>query len=103
MFSPSKILALVAIAAAGASASPLARADSPLTVEFTKPESSVSSIKDLVFTAKVTNSGAEDVKVLKYGTVLDSLPTRSFSIQKDGQDVAFNGVKVRFIPFSHDE
>jgi deuterolysin len=98
MFSVSKILGLLAIAAAGANAAvtPAQRAESPLSIEISSPQSSVSSIKDLVFTAKVTNTGTEDVKVLKYGTVLDSLPTRSFAVQKDGADVAFNGVKVCF-------
>jgi deuterolysin len=95
MFSARNALALFAIAAAGVNAGLVQRDDSsPLKVEFTKPENSVSSIKDLVFTAKVTNTGTSDVKVLKYNTVLDSSPTKSFGVQKDGQDVKFNGIKV---------
>lgn len=79
-------------------ASPAKRFDG-LNVEVTAPSSSVSSIKDLEFTAVITNNNSEDVKVLKYGTILDSLPTRSFSVTKDGAEVPFTGVKVCSISF----
>ncbi|ESK86193.1 deuterolysin m35 metalloprotease [Moniliophthora roreri MCA 2997] len=84
---------LVAAIAGSALATPLKRADS-LSVKVTGPSGSVNSVKDLKFTAEVTNNGAEPVKVLKYGTVLDSLPTRSFTVTKDGQPVKFSGVKL---------
>ncbi|KIY71347.1 zincin [Cylindrobasidium torrendii FP15055 ss-10] len=79
--------------AAIALASPAKRFDG-LNVEVTAPSSSVSSIKDLEFTAVITNNNSDDVKVLKYGTILDSLPTRSFTVTKDGAEVPFTGVKV---------
>lgn len=82
----------VALCASAALANPLRRF-SGLTVEVTGPES-VASVADLTFTAAITNTGSEDVKVLKYGTILDSLPTRSFTVTKDGANVAFTGVKV---------
>lgn len=54
------------------------------------------SIDDIKVTAAVTNTGSEDLKILKYGTVLDgSIPTRSFKISKDGADAEFRGVKVQ--------
>ncbi|KAK7037416.1 hypothetical protein VNI00_011166 [Paramarasmius palmivorus] len=84
---------LAAALASSALATPLKRADG-LSVKVTGPSSSVNSVKDLKFTAEVTNNGAEAVKVLKYGTVLDSLPTRSFSVTKDGNPVSFSGVKL---------
>ncbi|KAI3598455.1 deuterolysin m35 metalloprotease [Moniliophthora roreri] len=84
---------LAAAIASSALATPLKRADG-LSVKVTGPASSVNSVKDLKFTAEVTNNGAEAVKVLKYGTVLDSLPTRSFTVTKDGQPVNFSGVKL---------
>ncbi|KAG6868775.1 hypothetical protein C0993_010702 [Termitomyces sp. T159_Od127] len=66
-----------------------------LTVELQASAASVSSVDDLVLTATVTNNGAESVKVLRYGTILDSqLPTKSFKVTKDGQDVAFTGIKL---------
>lgn len=87
---------LVALSLFGtALATPFKRADS-LTVSVTGPSGSVSSIDDLKFTASVTNNGAEPVKILKYGTILDDkLPTRSFTVTKDGQEVNFTGIKVR--------
>ncbi|KAF9030873.1 zincin [Hymenopellis radicata] len=54
----------------------------------------VASIGDLTFTAAITNTNSEAVKILKYGTILDNLPTRSFTVSKDGADVAFTGAKL---------
>ncbi|KAF8650953.1 hypothetical protein AX16_005018 [Volvariella volvacea WC 439] len=75
-------------------ASPARRFDG-ITVEVSGP-STVASVDDLVFTAAVTNNGAETVKVLKFGTILDEqLPTRSFTVTaEDGQVVPFTGVKL---------
>ncbi|KAG6814753.1 hypothetical protein H0H87_007610, partial [Tephrocybe sp. NHM501043] len=66
-----------------------------LTVKLSGSAASVSSLDDLVLTASVTNSGVESVKILKYGTVLDSeLPTKSFKVTKDGEAVSFTGIKL---------
>ncbi|KAF8890047.1 hypothetical protein CPB85DRAFT_1377940 [Mucidula mucida] len=79
---------------ASAFASPLKRFDG-LTVTLSGPATNVSSIADLKFTATVTNSGTDDAKILKYGTILDdTLPTRSFTVTKDGETVPFTGVKI---------
>jgi len=86
--------ALVVSALASISlASPFKRANG-LAVEVFGPGASISSVDELKFTATVTNSGSEDVKALKYGTILDNRPTRSFSVTKDGSDIDFQGVKV---------
>lgn len=46
-------------------------------------------------TATVINTGSETLKILKYGTVLDSdLPSRSFHVRKGGIEANFTGVKV---------
>lgn len=90
-------LSFIALLAGSALATPFKRFDG-LTVKVSGPASSVNSIDDLSFTASVTNTGAEDVKILKYGTVLDSLPTRSFTVTKDGADVDFTGIQVRSFP-----
>ena len=89
-----KVSSLIALALAGSAlATPLARSED-LKVELSGAES-VTSIDDVKITAAVTNTGSEAVKVLKYGTVLDSqLPTRSFHVTKDDADVAFTGIKV---------
>ncbi|KAL1715049.1 hypothetical protein EV715DRAFT_208304 [Schizophyllum commune] len=99
-----KVSSLIALALAGtALATPLARSED-LKVELSGAES-VTSIDDVKITAAVTNTGSEAVKVLKYGTVLDSqLPTRSFHVTKDDADVAFTGIKMQLsIPDLTDE
>lgn len=91
---------LLAVFVGVAYALPQRRAEG-LTVKVTGPTGSVSSVDDFKLVAAVTNEGAEDVKVLKYGTVLDSLPTRSFVVSKDGKQVPFSGVKVGIFCDSH--
>lgn len=80
-------------------ASPLLKRAEGLKVSVTAPSDTVSSVDDLVLTAAITNAGSEEVKILKYGTILDALPTRSFTITKDDAAVEFVGVKVHFILF----
>ncbi|TFK43984.1 Deuterolysin metalloprotease family-domain-containing protein [Crucibulum laeve] len=80
--------------AAAALATPYKRFNG-LTVDVVGPAGSVSSIDDLKFTATVKNTGAETVKILKYGTILDEkLPTKSFIVTKDGAAVPFTGIKL---------
>ncbi|TRM62734.1 hypothetical protein BD626DRAFT_548558 [Schizophyllum amplum] len=89
-----KVSSLLALALAGSAlATPVTRSDA-LKVELSGAES-VTSIDDVKITAAITNTGAEAVKVLKYGTIFDAeLPTRSFTVTKDDQDVAFTGIKM---------
>ncbi|KAI3618123.1 neutral protease 2 [Moniliophthora roreri] len=76
-------------------AGPMKRS-SGLTVDVAGPSGAVSDVNQLKFKATVKNTGSDDVKILKYGTVLDGgLPTRSFSVTKDGKDVSFTGVKLQ--------
>lgn len=90
LFRPLVALSLLGVALA----SPFRRAEN-LKVSVAGPSGSVNSIDDLKFTASVTNTGSEAVKIMKYGTVLDGkLPTRSFTVTKDGKEVAFTGIKV---------
>ncbi|KDR84401.1 hypothetical protein GALMADRAFT_275455 [Galerina marginata CBS 339.88] len=75
-------------------ATPLKRADG-IVVSLVAAASSVDSLDDLKFTATVTNTGAEAVKILKYGTVLDEkLPTKSLVVTKDGAPVSSTGIKL---------
>ncbi|KZV83528.1 zincin [Exidia glandulosa HHB12029] len=65
-----------------------------LTVSITAPKN-IDSVDDLKVVASVTNSGAEDVKVINIGTVLDSkLPTKSFTVSRNGVEAAFTGLKL---------
>ncbi|EEB92986.1 hypothetical protein MPER_08424, partial [Moniliophthora perniciosa FA553] len=84
---------LAATIVSSALANPVERADG-LSVKDTGPSNSISPVKNLKFTAEVANNGAEAVKVLKYNTVLDNLPTRSFTVKKDGEVVPFTGIKL---------
>ena len=87
--------ALAGAFATAALANPVKRAADQLTIKVTGPSSgAVDSVDQLKFTAEITNNGAEAVKVLKYGTVLDSLPTRSFTVTQNGTTVPFVGAKV---------
>ncbi|KZV99432.1 zincin [Exidia glandulosa HHB12029] len=65
-----------------------------LTVAIQAPKN-VASIAELTVVAAVTNTGAEDVKIMNIGTVLDSrLPTKSFTVSRNGTEVSFTGVKL---------
>ncbi|KAK0449800.1 Metalloprotease [Desarmillaria tabescens] len=84
----------LALTGASVFATPLKRADG-LTVSLSGPTTNVTSLEELKFTASITNTGAQAVKILKYGTILDDgLPTRSFTITKDGTTVPFTGIKI---------
>ncbi|KAF4575387.1 hypothetical protein EYR40_004868 [Pleurotus pulmonarius] len=90
------VWSFVTLGLAGAAlASPFKRSGG-LSVKLSAPAASVGSIDDLKLVAEVTNTGSEDVKVLKYGTVLDDkLPTRVFTVTKDGSAVPFTGIKIQ--------
>ncbi|KAJ7304869.1 Metalloprotease [Mycena albidolilacea] len=89
-FAPLATLVFIVTALAG----PYKRANS-LSVALSGPSGSVNSVADLSLTATVTNNGAEDIKVLKYGTILDAdLPTRSFTVTRNGTAVPFIGIKM---------
>jgi deuterolysin len=66
-----------------------------LAVDIASPSAKIDyAVNGLRLTASVTNTGSDSVSVLKYGTVLDSLPTKSFTVTKDGEVVGFQGIKV---------
>ncbi|KAL0959641.1 hypothetical protein HGRIS_011343 [Hohenbuehelia grisea] len=93
------VLSVLSLGLAGfASASPAAPPSSGgLSIKITGPGKAVKSVGELKFTAEVSNAGSEDVKVLKYGTVLDDkLPTRAFNVMKGDKKVAFKGVETLF-------
>jgi deuterolysin len=87
-----------AIVATLVAANPVRRAEG-LTVSIEAPDQ-ISSLDDLQLTAKVVNTGADEVRVLKFNTVLESdIPTRSFHVNKDGAAVNFTGIAVSFLSF----
>ena len=77
----------------GAYATPLVRAVNDLKVSLSTPTDKVASASELRVVATVRNVGDEDLKVLKFGTVLDdSLRAPSFIIRKGDEDIPFTGV-----------
>ncbi|KAL0569165.1 hypothetical protein V5O48_012805 [Marasmius crinis-equi] len=87
-------VSFVALVLAGAALAGPMKRDGALTVELSGP-SNAASIDELKFSATVKNSGSEAVKILKYNTILDeTLPTRSFKVTKDGEEVLFTGIKA---------
>ena len=68
---------------------------SSLRVDLTGSKN-VSSFSDLHIRALVTNTGTQTLRLLKYQTVLDTdLPTNSFRVTKNDEEVPFNGIRVR--------
>lgn len=89
------VWSFVTLGLAGAALASPFKPSGGLSVKLSAAAVSVESIDDLKLVAEVTNTGSEDVKVLKYGTVLDDkLPTRVFTVTKDGSTVPFTGIKV---------
>jgi len=88
-------LITLGLATIGAFAKPTIRAAGGLEVSLSTPANNVKSVADLRVVATVKNIGGDDLKILKFGTVLDNkLPTRSFIVNKDGKEVAFIGIQV---------
>jgi hypothetical protein len=93
-------LVVLGLAAIGAYAKPAVHAPGALDVSLSTPSNKVASTPDLRIVATVKNTGDKDLKILKYGTVLDiEHPTRSFIISKDGKDVPFTGTTVCALAF----
>lgn len=63
-------------------------------MKLTAVASSVASIDDIILTAVVSNPTAEDIKLVKFNSVLDKLPTKSFKVKKGDEEVKFHGIDV---------
>ena len=83
------------LATIGAYAKPMVRAAASLEVSLSTPADKVASLSELRVVATVKNVGDEDLKIIKFGTVLDNEPnTQSFIVTKDVKQVPFIGVEV---------
>ncbi|KAJ7659618.1 hypothetical protein DFH06DRAFT_1402691 [Mycena polygramma] len=68
-----------------------------INVVVSSSHSTADSIADVLLTAAVTNNGMQEIKVVKYGTILDAeLRTRSFTVTRNGSPVPFTGERVKF-------
>ncbi|TFK97353.1 hypothetical protein BDV98DRAFT_607658 [Pterulicium gracile] len=72
----------------------LALSSGDLTVKLSAVSPTVASIDDIILTAVVSNPTSKDIKFVKFNTVLDELPTKSFKVKKGDADVLFSGVDV---------
>lgn len=86
-----KLLTTLALAAVALAAP---RAANSLTVSVTPAAASFKS-SEVKLTATVSNPTDQDIKVIKFGTVLDDLPTYTFKATKDDQELGFSGIRVR--------
>ncbi|CAG7851105.1 SubName: Full=Uncharacterized protein {ECO:0000313/EMBL:CCA72324.1} [Serendipita indica DSM 11827] len=85
---------LLTLASLGAS-TPLKRAPN-LVVSLSTTSPAIDSVDGLSLTATVENTSDQDIKILKFGTVLDSnLPTNSFLVSRGAQSVPFTGVQIQ--------
>ena len=92
-------LVALGLAIIGAYATPAARAVGGLEVSLSIPTEKVASPSEIRVIATVRNVGAQDLKVVKFGTVLDDdLRTPSFIIKKDGKEVHFTRIAMVCAP-----
>ena len=88
-------LITLGLAAVGAYAKPPVHAIGGLEISLSTPTNKVASVSDLKITATVKNDGDEDLKILKFGTVLDNEShSRAFIVSKDGKEVPFASTTV---------
>ncbi|KAI0513143.1 neutral protease [Xylaria bambusicola] len=83
-----KFAAAVSALATMASAAAVAKQASPLDVK-------IEMVGNSGVKATVTNTGSEDLKIFKTGSILDKTPTEKVKITQGKSRVAFNGVRLR--------
>ena len=89
-------LVTLGLSAFGAYAKPTSHAVGGLEVYLSTPSNEVASASDIKIVATVKNTGDEDLKIFKPGTVLDhESHTLSFNVTEDGKEVPFTGAAVR--------
>ena len=88
-------LVALCLATIGGYAKSAVRAASGLEVSLSTPTDKVASVSDLRVVATVKNASDKDLKILKFGTVLDAQHhARPFVVSKDGKEVPFTGTEV---------
>lgn len=89
-------LVALGLATIGTYAGPAVRSAGNLEVSLSTPADKVTSVSDLRVITTVKNTCNENLKIFKFGTVLDEVyPTRSFIVRKDGKEILSTGVAVR--------
>ncbi|KAI5924433.1 neutral protease [Camillea tinctor] len=83
-----KFLGSFALLASLASAASMGKRAEPLDVQ-------LEMVGNSQIKATVTNTGAEDLKVLKSGTILDNAPIQKVQVFQGSSKVAFEGIRLR--------
>ncbi|KAI0200948.1 neutral protease 2-like protein [Astrocystis sublimbata] len=91
-----KFLGNIALLASVVSAASMGKRVSPLDVQIKKVGNS--GLK-----ATITNTGAEDLKVLKTGTLLDSAPVEKVHVFQGSNKLDFQGIRLRVSNTGFDE
>ncbi|KAI1815911.1 neutral protease 2-like protein [Poronia punctata] len=77
-------------------ASIVSAASSPLDVQ-------IKQVGNSGLKATITNTGSEDLKVLKTGTILDSAPVEKVHVFKGESKVGFQGIKLRITQGNYED
>ncbi|RWA13945.1 hypothetical protein EKO27_g1141 [Xylaria grammica] len=91
-----KFLGNIALLASLASAASMGKRASPLDVQ-------IEQVSNSGLKASITNTGAEDLKVLKTGTILDSAPVEKIQVFHGSSKLDFMGIRLRVSNAGFDE
>ncbi|KAI1132829.1 neutral protease 2-like protein [Nemania abortiva] len=91
-----KFLGNVAFLATLVSAASMGKRASPLDVQ-------IEQVGNSGLKAVITNTGAEDLKVLKTGTILDSAPVEKVQVFQGNSKLDFQGIRLRISNAGFDE
>ncbi|KAI1155685.1 neutral protease 2-like protein [Nemania diffusa] len=83
-----KFLCNIALLASLVSAASMGKRGSPLAVQ-------IEQVGNSGLKATITNTGAEDLKVLKTGTILDSAPVEKVQVFRGNSKLEFQGIRLR--------
>lgn len=67
-----------------------------LTVSIKPVHTVVDSIDDIVISAVISNPTDSDIRVIAKNNILDSSPTRSFTVSKGGKNATFTGIRASY-------
>lgn len=85
-----KLLTALSLAAVALAAP---RAVDSLTASVVPVASSFKS-SEVQLNATLSNPTSEDIKIIRFETILDDLPTYSFQASKDSKTIGFRGIHV---------
>ncbi|KAI1429812.1 neutral protease 2-like protein [Xylaria sp. FL1777] len=91
-----KFLGNIALLASLASAASMGKRAAPLDVQ-------IEQVGNSGLKATITNTGAEDLKVLKTGSILDSAPVEKVQVFQGSNKLDFEGIRLRLMTGAFDD